>query len=154
VLLSERFKGRDLSSFYEQLRTRGQEAGVIFGDRKLLSNSHRALEASEYARDNGKYDTFHENIFHAYFTDGRDIGNPEVIADVGKTSGLDAGEMRKAVDDHRYLPRLTQARKEGTLIDLTGVPTFIIKSKYKIVGAQPIEVFRELFHKLDTGSIN
>jgi predicted DsbA family dithiol-disulfide isomerase len=152
VLLSERFKGRDLSSFYEQLRFRGREVGVTFGNRKLLSNSRPALEASEFARDRGSYEAFQDNLFHAYFTEALDIGNLKVLAAVAGKSGLDAGEMSQAVNDHRYLPRLTQAAEEGQRIGLTGVPLFIIEAKYKIVGAQPIEVFRNLLNKIGTGN--
>lgn len=148
VLLSERFKGHDLSSFYEQLRARGKEVGVVFGDRALLSNSKLALMASEYARDAGRYDSFHENIFHAYFTEGQDIGNPDVIATIAAKSGLDAKETLTATNDGRYATRLDEARREGQLIGLTGVPLFIVNNKYKIVGAQPIEVFRNLLDKM------
>jgi predicted DsbA family dithiol-disulfide isomerase len=148
VLLSERFKGYDLSSFQEQLRERGREAGVVFGNRTILSNSRLALAASEFARDRGSYDSFHENIFQAYFTEGLDIGNPNVIAAVAGKSGLDEKEILNSISDGRYLPRLDQARKEGDLLSLTGIPLFIIENKYKIVGAQPIEVFRELLDKI------
>jgi len=148
VLISERFKGRDLSSFYEQLRARGKEVGIVFGDRTLLSNSRLSLSASEYARDMGVYEAFHENIFHAYFTETRDIGNLEVLAAVAKKSGLDAGEALKAVNDGRYAARLKEAAREGQLIGLTGIPLFIVNNQYKIVGAQPISVFRELLDKI------
>lgn len=147
VLLSERFKGYDISSFYEQLRARGKDVGVIFGNRVLLSNSKAALMASEYARDKGKYDSFHENIFYAYFTEGFDIGNMDVIAAVAEKSILDKKEILSAVKDGRYASRLDDARKEGQLIGLTGVPTFIINGKHKIVGAQPIEAFRDFLGK-------
>ena len=184
LLLSERFKGYDLSSFHEQLRMRGEEVGVVFGNRTLLSNSRSALMASEFARDQGLYDSFHENIFQAYFTEGLNIGNLDVIAAVAGKSGLDEKETRSAVRDGRYLPRLDEARKEGHLLNLTGIPLFIIENKYhgyesqsklqssyppprgivqlansaalrfrnwsftnKIVGAQPIEVFRNLLDK-------
>ena len=148
MLLSERFKGYDLSSFYEQLRTRGKEVGVVFGNLTLLSNSRLALMASEYARDQGRYDSFHENMFHAYFTEGLDIGNLDVIAAVARKSGLDEKETLSAVRDGRYASRLNEARKEGQLIGLTGIPLFIIENKYKIVGAQPIETFRDLLDKI------
>lgn len=147
VLVSERFKGYDLSSFYEQLRARGLEVGVVFGNRTLLSNSRSALMAAEFARDLGRYDAFHENIFHAYFTEGLDIGNLDVIAAVAGKSGLNEKETRSAVLDGRYQSRLNEAGKEGQLINLTGVPLFIIENKYKIVGAQPIEAFRNLLDK-------
>jgi len=148
MLLSERFRGNDLSLFYDQLRKRGKEVGVVFGSHTVLSNSRLALMASEYARDLGQYDSFHENMFHAYFTEGLDIGKPDVIAAVAKKSGLDEKEMLSAVRDGRYELRLNQARKEGELIGLTGIPLFIIENKYQIVGAQPIETFRDLLDKI------
>jgi predicted DsbA family dithiol-disulfide isomerase len=148
MLLSERFKGYDLSSFYDQLRARGKEVGVVFGTHTLLSNSRLALMASEYARDLGQYDLFHKNIFHAYFTEGQDIGNLKVIAAVAGKSGLDEKETLSAVRDGRYASRLNETRKEATLIGLTGVPLFVIENKHKIVGAQPIETFRDLLDKI------
>ena len=147
MLLSERFKGHDLSSFYEQLRARGLEVGVVFSNLKLLSNSRLALMASEFARDQGMYHSFHENMFHAYFTEGLDIGKADVIADVAGKSGLDEKETLSAIRDGRYASRLNETRKEGSLIGLTGVPLFVIENKYKIVGAQPIETFRDLLKK-------
>lgn len=147
MLLSDRFKVRDLSSFFEQLRARGKEAGVVFGDLSILSNSRLALMASEFARDMDFYDQFHEKIFRAYFTEGKDIGNPDVIASLAAKSRLDAGAMLKAVNDGRYAARLEDAGREGRLIGLTGVPLFIINNQYKIVGAQPIEIFRNILDK-------
>ena len=147
MLLSERFKGHDLSSFYEQLRARGLEVGIVFSNLKLLSNSRLALMASEFARDQGMYHSFHENMFHAYFTECLDIGNMDVIAAVAGKSGLDEKETRSAVLDGRYNSRLGNARKEGQLLGLTGIPLFIVENKYRIVGAQPIEVFRNLLKK-------
>jgi predicted DsbA family dithiol-disulfide isomerase len=148
VLASERFKGYDLSSFHEQLRARGEEVGVVFGNRTLLANSRLALTASEFARDQGMYDAFHENMFQAYFTEGLDIGNLDVIAAVARKSGLDEKETLSAIRDGRYLSRLDEARREGQLLNLTGIPLFIVENKYKIVGAQPIETFQNLFDKI------
>ena len=148
MLLSERFRGYDLSSFYEQLRVRGKEVGVVFGNQKVLSNSRLALMASEFARDHGCYDSFHQNIFHAYFTECLDIGKADVIVDSAVKSGLDKKETISAIRNGRYASRLNEARKEGQLIGLTGVPLFIIENKHKIVGAQPIETFRNLLDKI------
>ena len=122
--------------------------GVVFGTHTLLSNSRLALMASEYARDQGRYDSFHENMFRAYFTEGLDIGKTDVIAAVAGKSGLDEKDTLSAVRDGRYASRLNEARKEGELRGLTGIPLFIIENKYQIVGAQPIETFRDLLDKI------
>ncbi len=148
MLLSERFKGRDLAPFYEQLHMRGKEVGIVFNTHTLLSNSRLALMTSEYARDMGLYDAFHENIFYAYFTEGQDIGHPDVITSVALKSGLDAKEALIAASDGHYALRLDEARREGQLMGLTGIPLFMINNQYKIVGAQPIEVFRDFLDKM------
>src|SRR5512145_1907481 len=146
--LSERFKGMDLAPFYANLRARGNELGIVFNEHNLLSNSRMALMASEYARDMGRYDAFHENMFCAYMTDAQDIGRPEVIAAVASQSGLDAEATLAAVKDGRYAPRLAEAAKEGRLLGLTGIPLFIVNNQYKIVGAQPLETFRNFLDKI------
>lgn len=133
---------------HDQLRERGKELGIVFGDRTLLSNSRLALEASEYARDMGKYERFHETIFRFYFTEADDIGNIGIIASAAVKSGLDAGDMMHAIAEKRYRSRLAEARKEGEKINLTGVPTFIINDEHKIVGAQPVDIFKDVFSKM------
>ena len=86
-------------------------------------------------------------MFRFYFTEAYDIGNIDVIKSVAAASGLDADDMVNALKEGRYRSRLAEARKEGERINLTGVPTFIINGKYKIVGAQPVDVFKEIFSK-------
>ena len=148
MLLSERFKGMDLAPFYANLWARGNELGIIFNEHKLLSNSRMALMASEYARDMGRYDAFHENMFKAYMTEAKDIGRSEVIAAMAEKSGLDAEATLAAVKDERYALRLAEATKEGRMLGLTGIPLFIVNNQYKIVGAQPIDSFRTFLDKL------
>lgn len=122
--------------------------GIIFSNPKILSNSRKALMASEFARDQGRFEYFHENIFQAYFTECLDIGRLDVIVSVARKSGLDEKETINAICDGRYAERLDKAKSEGQLIELTGIPLFIIEQKYKIVGAQPIEKFREFLNRI------
>jgi predicted DsbA family dithiol-disulfide isomerase len=135
---------------YENIRNRGNELGITFSHLSKLSNSRMALEASEFARDMGKYDLFHEKMFHAYFTDLKDIGNIDTINEIALSCDLNIDEMTNALMEHRYAGRLDEAREEANRINLTGVPTFLINDQYKIVGAQPIEAFKDLFKKQKT----
>ena len=132
---------------YENIRRRGDEFGIKFGPRLLLSNSRMSLEASEYARDMGKYELFHERMFYTYFTESKDIGSLEVLTESARICGLDADELLKALRERRYAHRLDESRKEASKINLSGVPTFIIDGKTKVVGAQQIVVFRDILRK-------
>ena len=146
--MSERFKGYDISQMFDNLRRSGKDFGIVFGDRTLLSNSRLSLEASEYARDMGLYDQFHDRIFHAYFTEALDIGNAKILCDIASGCGLDTADMMHALNDGCYKLRLDEAKKEGLKIQLTGVPTYIINDTHKIVGAQPVAVFIEILNKI------
>ena len=133
---------------YDNIRKRGDEFGIKFGPRLLLSNSRMSLEASEYARDMGKYELFHERMFYTYFTESKDIGSLEALTESARVSGLDTDELLKALKERRYAHRLEESRKEAEKISLTGVPTFIINGKTEVVGAQQIAVFKDLFRKI------
>jgi len=144
ILLSDRLPDIDWYALYSNLRASAAPLGIAFGDVRLLSNSHKALEAGEYARDQGRFDAFHHAVFRSYFTDVQDIGSPEVLQDVAASAGLDAAGLQKALDDGRYLPRLQAASREADAYGFSGVPAFVIAQRYTIVGAQPLEVFRRV----------
>ena len=148
VLLSVRLPGIDWDGMYQNLRRSGAQYGIAFGDVKLLSNSRLSLEAGEYARDHGRFDEYHEEIFRAYFTAVKDIGRMDVILDAARSAGLDAEALQAALKKGLYRDRLQAAQQESERYGVTGVPAFIIEDQYKIVGAQPLEVFRETLHGL------
>jgi len=133
---------------YENIRERGDEFSINFGPRLLLSNSRMSLESSEYARDMGKYDLFHERMFYTYFTESKDIGSLEVLTESARVCGLDTNELMKALKERLYAHRLQEGRRQAGQINLTGVPTFIINGRTKVVGAQHVAVFRNLLKKI------
>jgi predicted DsbA family dithiol-disulfide isomerase len=149
IPLAKRFSDTQRSMMYENIRSRGRELGIIFSQLSRLSNSRMALEASEFARDMGKYDLFHEKVFQAYFTELKDIGTIDAINEIALSCGLNIDDLGQAMKDRRYAARLDETREEARRIQLTGVPLFLINGRYKIVGAQTIEVFKDLFKKIE-----
>ncbi len=127
---------------YTSLDKAGGPFGIRFGERTFLSNSRPALEASEYARDKGSYDSFHERLFRAYFTDLLDIGDVAILCNLAQEEGLDPGELSQCLRDGIYSPRIEEAMREAALYGITAVPTFIVNDTHKIVGAHPVESFR------------
>jgi predicted DsbA family dithiol-disulfide isomerase len=121
----------------------GAPFGIIFGDREILSNSCLALQAAEFSREQGRFGPFHAALFSAYFSRGLDIGDLDVLSEIGRNAGLDAEAMRNAVQSGKYLPTLEKAKEDAARFGVTGVPTFIIEDKKSVVGAQPLDVFRK-----------
>jgi len=121
----------------------GAPFGITFVDRPILSNSRLALQASEFARERNLFDPLHTALFAAYFSQGLDIGNIDILAMIAKEAGLNAGEMQNALQGGKYLPGLEAAKEEAAVRGVTGVPTFFIGDKKSVVGAQPLDVFRK-----------
>jgi predicted DsbA family dithiol-disulfide isomerase len=122
------------------------ELGLPLGERTHWYDSTPAHEAAEWARASYSPhidEEFRRAIFHAYFVDGRNIGSPDVLAELAEGLQLDGAALREALADHRYLPAVRQQYQEARETGVDGVPTYVAGG-YAIVGAQPYEVFHQL----------
>jgi len=131
----------------ERLRQMAAEAGLPMNPPTWISNSRRALEAAEYAREQGKHEAFHDAVFRAYFAEGKDIGNWAVLQEVAEAVDLDGEAMRKAVERGTYRATVDAQIHEARRLGITGVPTYIL-GNLAVVGAQPYEVFQQAMARL------
>jgi len=143
VLLSTMFPQLDTRNMFRHLREMAAPYGIVFADIVLISNSRMSLEASEFAKEHGRFDQFHRALFQAYFSVGMDIGRVEVLKQIGHEAGLDHEALGQALLTGKHRPMIENMRKEAARLGVTAAPTFIIDGKDRIVGAQPIDVFRK-----------
>lgn len=126
----------------ESLRWLAADAGLEMTPPSVVANTHLALEAAEFARQQGGFESLHRRLFEAYYQDGMNIGDPEVLVELVKQAGLDGDELRKALAERRYQRQLDEVREESWRLGITGVPTFFVSGQ-RVVGAQPYEVLRQ-----------
>ena len=113
----------------------------------IIPYTRYALEATEYAGEQGKFYPFHLGLYRAYWEDGKDLGNLEVIREVAGDCDLDWQELRHALESGRYQePVMTQYR-EAMELGIRGIPAFLI-GEYLFTGARPYEVFRAVVGKV------
>ncbi|MFB6160214.1 MAG: DsbA family protein [Haloferacaceae archaeon] len=91
----------------------------------------------------GKWAAFDRAVFDALWVDGRDIGDPDVLADLAGEVGLDGDEVRDAVDDDALRERVFERFREATERGVTGVPTFVVDG-HAARGAVPPEQLERL----------
>jgi predicted DsbA family dithiol-disulfide isomerase len=82
-------------------------------------------------------------VFEALWTEGRDIGDPDVLADLAEDAGIDPDEIREAIDDDHLRERLRETFEEAHQQGVTGVPTFAYEG-YAARGAVPPEHLERL----------
>ena len=87
-------------------------------------------------------------LFSAYFKQGRDIGDHDVLADIADMAGMDAALVRRLLktdeDTQNIRDRDAHARNMG----VNSVPTFIVASQHAVPGAQSTELWRKVIGEL------
>ena len=107
----------------EALRGNAAAEGLEVGRRPKVSNTHRALAAGAYAQaeEPERFSEFHERLFKGYFAEGRDLGDPEVVADLAEASGLDVERMREALAEGRYEEAIRQTGADARRMGIMGI---------------------------------
>lgn len=127
---------------HDRLREMAAESGrdMVFTD--WMPSSRRALEASEYAREQGRHETFHRVVFRKYYGEGQDMSRWEVLRAAAEEVGLDPDAMQRATESGTYADVVDRHIREAHELGITGVPAYVLGGRYLIMGAQPYEVFR------------
>ena len=125
-----------------------QEAGLEFHlDKALVANSFNAHRLIQMAKTKGLGDEAEEFLFKAYFTEAKDLGDPVVLAEIGREVGLSDAEFLESQEHDDYAYLVNQDIQEAQNLGIRGVPFFIFDGKYTISGAQPTQIFLEALKK-------
>lgn len=141
--LAKLFPDFDPVAANERFNKLGAEYGIVFRPVSFLPNTKLALKATEYAKEQGLFEEFHAAVFHAYFSEGLNIGSREVILGIAASLGMDKAQMAAALEDARWEKQLEDNRKSGQKWQVTGLPTFILQDEKRIVGAQTYATFKK-----------
>ena len=114
-----------------------------------LINSRPALQAAEFAREQGRFDAMHHELFKAYWDEGRDVSDVAVLREVALRAGVDAPGMEAAVAANRFGDYLDARPSEAEELMINGIPAHVIADRYLVMGAQPYELFERVMAKAE-----
>ncbi|HYL23238.1 MAG TPA: DsbA family protein, partial [Burkholderiales bacterium] len=143
--LEELFAGRgyDIAQMQAQMRARMQAEGLPYGDRKMTYNSRLAQELGKWADTQPGGEAIHDALFRAYFVDGRNIGDPEVLVQIAESVGLPGDKAREVLSKRSFKAAVDADWQKSREYGVTGVPTYVAGGR-GVVGAQPYEVLEQL----------
>ncbi|NGQ97350.1 DsbA family oxidoreductase [Brevibacillus sp. SYP-B805] len=127
----------------------GKASGVTFHFDKVRyrPNTYASHTLLKLAPE-GKAAELVEAVFQAYFEEGRDIGNLDVLVDIGAQCGLDAEAVREAIESDRMKDEIAADLALARELQITGVPFFVIDNKLALSGAHPVENFLRAFRRV------
>jgi predicted DsbA family dithiol-disulfide isomerase len=89
-----------------------------------------------------------ERIMDAYFTDGKNIGDIDVLADCAESAGIDRSEAHTFLSGDELVDEVRSEIAEATEFGVTAVPTFIINGQWSVPGAQDVEMFERIIERI------
>ena len=136
-------RGYDLPKMQAQMRSRMAAEGLPYGERKMTYNSRLAQELAAWAESQSGGEAIHDALFRAYFVDGRNIGDAQVLVEIAESVGLPADKAREVLEQRSFKAAVDADWQKSREYGVTGVPTFVSGGR-GVVGAQPYEVLEQL----------
>jgi predicted DsbA family dithiol-disulfide isomerase len=145
-----KFGEERLKTIHDPLIAMGKEDGVPYYFDKITRtpntlDAHRLLR---WALPLAKQPQMKEALLMAYWSQGQDVGDHEVLANIAHELGMNRtlvlADLSSNKDCDAVLAEVQQAQAMG----ISGVPTFILNHKYGISGAQSVEVLVDAIKKV------
>ena len=146
--MAEVYAGRnvDPEAIYARMKGLMDAEGLPYGRRTHTYNSRLAQELGKWADTQPGGEAIHDALYHAYFVEARNIGDPEILLEIAQSVGLRAEEARAVLAERRFKEAVDADWAKSHAYGVTGVPTFVA-ARHGVVGAQPYEVLVELVRK-------
>jgi predicted DsbA family dithiol-disulfide isomerase len=125
-------RGKQLDA---RVSAEGRGEGIEFAFERMerTPNTSAAHQLIDVAQAEGKGQAVVDALFHAYFEEARDIGNPDVLQTIAVGAGVQGWPAQANAE-------AVAEREEGVRsLGISAVPTFIFDHKFGVSGAHPPE---------------
>jgi len=145
MTLAELFAGRnyDIEGSYQRMKALMDEEGLPYSRRSHTYNSRLAQELGTWAETQPGGAAIHDALYRAYFVDGKNIGDTDVLLEIVAAVGLPVEEARAVLAERTCEKAVDADWGKSHQYGVTGVPTFVAGG-YGVVGAQPYEALEQL----------
>ncbi len=136
-------------TLHQRVTQMAQHAGLDYHfEKTIIANSFNAHRVLQFAKTKDLGNLLEEILFKSYFTDGKNINDPETLMEMGIEAGLTMEEVNEALHKEEYAYKVNQDIYEARQMGISGVPFFVFDEAYAVSGAQPVEYFTEVLQKI------
>ncbi len=133
----------------ENLERVAEEENIPLSKLSFITNSRDALLLSEASKQCGReiFYKLHERLFSAYFVDGKNIGNKEILNQIAESCGMDREIIDSAWADEKHLKRLLDNFNSARKHEIKSVPSFVFGDRV-LTGVVTEKTFRQAAQQL------
>jgi predicted DsbA family dithiol-disulfide isomerase len=130
------------------IRERGASVGFAFGPRTRVYNTFDAHRLVHWAGIKGSQLSLKLALLRAYHSEGKDLGDHEVLVETAQSVGLDAGEARDVLQSGNYADEVRAEERQYQAMGIQSVPAIIFNQRYLVSGGQPVEAFEQVIQQI------
>jgi len=136
----------------ENIRQRGEALGFTFNmdKRARIYNTFDAHRLLHWAETSGQQLALKKALFTAYFTNGEDPSNHDVLLRAVRTTDLDVDEAQRVLATDDFAADVREQEQFFLDQGIHSVPAVVINDRHLISGGQPPEVFEQALRQLAT----
>ena len=135
-------EGANSEIIYERVRLAGEAVGLTMNFDKIIMqpNSSKMHSLIYAAKEINRDIDLIENFFKAFFVNGMNLTDFEIVSKVASDSGLDSETINGVFHDNLFEKFVQEDIIMSKKYNITGVPFYVIDDSIGISGAQPPEV--------------
>ena len=133
-----------IEAMNHRIVSQGQDLGLDFQMQQIkVANTIKAHLLLHEAHEQGLQWACKMRLLKAYFTEGKNIDDIQVLQELAQEVGLKTEHLDLAILGGKYSRAFTQDLQEAQELGLRGVPYFIFDRKVAIHGAREVEAFEQ-----------
>ncbi|MEX2292370.1 MAG: DsbA family oxidoreductase [Acidimicrobiales bacterium] len=138
---------------HARLTDAGSELGIDFrweGMRRANTfDAHRLLSWALAEDGAASQRVLKKALLRSYFTDGLDVADHTVLANLATGAGLDASKAAAVLSSDRYVDHVRGERDTAHRNGIAAVPTFVVDEGWMLQGAHDAEAWVRTLTKMD-----
>lgn len=128
----------------------GAEVGFEFkfSDDMRMHNTFNVHQLIHWAESRDLAHELKQALFAAYFTDRRNLSDPDVLVNAAGQVGLDRAEAALVLEDQRYASEVRGLEQFWIQQGIRGVPAVVFDKRHLVTGAQGVENYGRILRQL------
>ena len=114
---------------------------------KKTPNTVKSHLLVDFARKQNVENKVITDLFDAYFSKSKDIGDEQVLISIAKKNNLDLDNVRAYLNEDENIIKINKMDHDAKKMGITGVPFYIFNNQSSISGAQSVEYLVEAIKK-------
>lgn len=137
-----------MNQMFAGVKQLADDAGVGFNlPEAFAANTRDAHRLIKLAAASGADSAVLRRLSKAYFEEGKDYSDRELLVAVGVEEGLEEQSIRSMLDSDDYHYEIKQDVQEMANLGFDTVPTFLMDRRQAIIGSEPVDLFLKVLKK-------